>query len=195
MLPGKARHLSGLRRTGPGHRGLPLQGRRRRSSHDARPQANPAGGRPIARMPFCFRKCCCGAPRGSSTSAWTSSLRETLERIEREGFDAVLLDLSLPDSHGLDTIRRLCTRRAGDADSRDHGPDGRAHRRRGRPLRRGGLPGQGADRRPLDGAGDPLCHRPQAGRGGVEGGEGTPPSRPRPPPSRPTAPRTISWRS
>ena len=39
--------------------------------------------------------------------AWTSSLRETLERIERERFAAVLLDLSLPDSHGLETIMRL----------------------------------------------------------------------------------------
>src|SRR5271157_4693411 len=39
---------------------------------------------------------------------WTSSLRETLDRVKRKRFDAVLLDLSLPDSHGLDTITRLC---------------------------------------------------------------------------------------
>ena len=58
----------------------------------------------IVRMPFCSRTCWCGTPRDSSTSAWTSSLRETLEQIERERFDAILLDLSLPDSHGLDTI-------------------------------------------------------------------------------------------
>ena len=46
---------------------------------------------------------------GQFDFAWTSSLRETLERIRREGFDAVLLDLSLPDSHGLETITRLST--------------------------------------------------------------------------------------
>ncbi len=109
--------------------------------------------------------------QGQFDLAWTSSLRETLERIEREHFDAVLLDLSLPDSHGLDTITRLCSAAPAHADPRDHGLDGRADRRRGRPLRRGGLPGQGADGRPLDGPGDPLCHRPQAGGGGVESGE------------------------
>ena len=38
---------------------------------------------------------------------WTSSLREAFDRIQRKAFDAVLLDLSLPDSHGLDTITRL----------------------------------------------------------------------------------------
>ena len=38
---------------------------------------------------------------------WTGSLREALDRIQRKPFDAVLLDLSLPDSHGLDTIVRL----------------------------------------------------------------------------------------
>ncbi|MGA2259661.1 MAG: response regulator [Thermoguttaceae bacterium] len=38
---------------------------------------------------------------------WTSSLREAMERIECKRFDAVLLDLSLPDSHGLETIARL----------------------------------------------------------------------------------------
>ena len=47
--------------------------------------------------------------QGQFDLSWTSSLRETLDRIERESFDAVLLDLSLPDSHGLDTITRLCT--------------------------------------------------------------------------------------
>ena len=49
-----------------------------------------------------------GAP-GQFELRWASSLRETLERIERERFDAVLLDLSLPDSHGLETITRLST--------------------------------------------------------------------------------------
>jgi two-component system CheB/CheR fusion protein len=45
---------------------------------------------------------------GQFDLGWTSSLRETLERMERERFDAILLDLSLPDSHGLATISRLC---------------------------------------------------------------------------------------
>ena len=44
---------------------------------------------------------------GQFDLAWTTSLRETLERLGREPFDAVLLDLSLPDSHGLETITRL----------------------------------------------------------------------------------------
>jgi two-component system CheB/CheR fusion protein len=47
--------------------------------------------------------------QGQFELAWTSSLQETLERIGREHFEAVLLDLSLPDSHGLDTITRLYT--------------------------------------------------------------------------------------
>ena len=47
--------------------------------------------------------------RGQFELCWTSSLRETLDRIEQECFDAILLDLSLPDSHGLDTITRLST--------------------------------------------------------------------------------------
>lgn len=46
--------------------------------------------------------------QGRFELCWTTSLRETLERIERERFDAVFLDLSLPDSQGLDTIARLC---------------------------------------------------------------------------------------
>jgi two-component system CheB/CheR fusion protein len=47
--------------------------------------------------------------QGQLELSWTSSLRETLDRIAHEHFDAVLLDLSLPDSHGLDTITGLCT--------------------------------------------------------------------------------------
>ncbi len=60
-------------------------------------------------MPFCSRTCCCGTPKGNLTSLGPSSLQETLDRIGREPFDAVLLDLSLPDSHGLETITRLCS--------------------------------------------------------------------------------------
>jgi len=46
--------------------------------------------------------------QGQFDFCWTSSLRETLDRIAREHFDAILLDLSLPDSYGLDTIKQLC---------------------------------------------------------------------------------------
>jgi signal transduction histidine kinase len=44
---------------------------------------------------------------GQFELTWATNLRETLDRIAREHFDTVLLDLSLPDSHGLDTIMRL----------------------------------------------------------------------------------------
>jgi PAS domain S-box-containing protein len=40
-------------------------------------------------------------------------LSEALDRLSREGFDVVLLDLSLPDSHGLDTFIRTHTRAPG----------------------------------------------------------------------------------
>ena len=46
--------------------------------------------------------------QGQFDLQWTSSLRETLDRIELERFDAILLDLTLPDSYGLETIKRLC---------------------------------------------------------------------------------------
>ncbi|MBT9317369.1 diguanylate cyclase domain-containing protein [Leptothoe spongobia] len=36
-----------------------------------------------------------------------NSLGEALQRLEKEYFDAVLLDLGLPDSHGMNTLRRL----------------------------------------------------------------------------------------
>ena len=39
---------------------------------------------------------------------WTTCLAETLEHLGRETFDAALLDLSLPDSQGLETITRVC---------------------------------------------------------------------------------------
>ncbi len=47
--------------------------------------------------------------RGQLDFCWTSSLREALDHIDGEHFDAVLLDLSLPDSNGLDTITRVST--------------------------------------------------------------------------------------
>ena len=38
---------------------------------------------------------------------WVARLAEGLERLRQGGIDVVLLDLSLPDSHGLDTLTKL----------------------------------------------------------------------------------------
>ena len=46
--------------------------------------------------------------QGQFDLCWTGSLGETLERLAHDRFDAILLDLSLPDAHGLDTITRTC---------------------------------------------------------------------------------------
>src|SRR5437870_2953126 len=39
--------------------------------------------------------------------AHVSRLNDGLERLWQETFDLVLLDLSLPDSHGIDTVERM----------------------------------------------------------------------------------------
>jgi DNA-binding response OmpR family regulator len=44
------------------------------------------------------------ASRGKMEVVTVESLGEALEQIEKSSFDAILLDLSLPDSHGLDTL-------------------------------------------------------------------------------------------
>ena len=44
---------------------------------------------------------------------WAGSLSEGLERLAQGGIDLVLLDLELPDSHGLETLRRV----------QEHAPD------------------------------------------------------------------------
>ena len=185
MLPGKARQLSGLCRVGPVHRGLPPQGREREA-------AMTAGRKRILLVEdnradaVLLQEMLARDARGQFELAWTSSLRETLDRIAGESFDAVLLDLSLPDSHGLETISRLCRRRAGDADCGDHGADGRANRHRGRPLRRGGLPGQRAERTPGRWAGRSAMPWTASTR--------RPPcAKPRPPRRPPARPRASSW--
>ena len=53
-------------------------------------------------------------------------MRETLARYRVRTPRRLLFDLSLPDSHGLDTITRLCGA-ARHADSGDDGLDGQAH--------------------------------------------------------------------
>ena len=108
---------------------------------------------------------------GQFDLAWTSSLRETLDRIARDALRCGALGPVVARLQRAGHDRAALRRRAGDADPGSHRLDGRAGRRRGRALRRGGLPGQGADGRPLDRPGGRLCHRAQAGRGGLEGGE------------------------
>ncbi len=46
------------------------------------------------------------APRGSFRVARVDRLGAALERAREDHFDILLLDLSLPDAHGLDTVRR-----------------------------------------------------------------------------------------
>ncbi len=40
---------------------------------------------------------------------WVDHFTEAARRIAEESFDAVLLDLSLPDANGLDTVKQMCT--------------------------------------------------------------------------------------
>jgi diguanylate cyclase (GGDEF)-like protein/PAS domain S-box-containing protein len=47
------------------------------------------------------------ADNGSFEVEWVRQLSEGLERISKKGIAAVLLDLSLPDSHGIETFDRL----------------------------------------------------------------------------------------
>jgi diguanylate cyclase (GGDEF)-like protein/PAS domain S-box-containing protein len=48
-----------------------------------------------------------GAGGGGFTVEWVRRLCEGLERLGKKGIDAVLLELSLPDSHGIETFDRL----------------------------------------------------------------------------------------
>ncbi len=50
-------------------------------------------------------------PTGSSL-LWATSLREGLSIVAAERIDAVLLDLGLPDSQGLETLERICAHTA-----------------------------------------------------------------------------------
>ena len=46
-------------------------------------------------------------------TTWARSLEEGIERLETDTFDAVILDLVLPDSKGVTTVSKLCARSGG----------------------------------------------------------------------------------
>jgi diguanylate cyclase (GGDEF)-like protein/PAS domain S-box-containing protein len=56
-----------------------------------------------------IRAALAAADGGSFDVEWVRQLSEGLERLSRKGIDAVLLELSLPDSHGIETFDKLFT--------------------------------------------------------------------------------------
>src|ERR1700724_2109117 len=48
-----------------------------------------------------------GTSSGSFDVEWVGELSEGLARLSKGGIDAVLLELSLPDSHGIETFDKL----------------------------------------------------------------------------------------
>lgn len=46
----------------------------------------------------------------SLTVTWADTLEKAKEILETEGFDAILLDLNLPDSKGMDTVKAMVNR-------------------------------------------------------------------------------------
>ena len=59
-----------------------------------------------------IRTALAAAGGGSFDVEWVRQLSEGLERLSKGGIDAVLLELSLPDSHGIETFDKLFARRA-----------------------------------------------------------------------------------
>jgi CheY-like chemotaxis protein len=65
------------------------------------------------------------ATGGSSTGdntlhvEWVMRLDDALERLDREGIEMILLDLMLPDGHGLDVFHQVSMR----AECPDPGPE------------------------------------------------------------------------
>jgi signal transduction histidine kinase len=58
-----------------------------------------------------LRRCLAGLPSACDL-AWSSTLAEALSRLDTTNFDVVLTDLSLPDSQGIDAVRRVRDRNA-----------------------------------------------------------------------------------
>src|SRR5882724_1229352 len=56
-----------------------------------------------------IRAALAAAGSGSFDVEWVRQLSEGLERLSKKGIDAVLLELSLPDSHGIETFDKLFT--------------------------------------------------------------------------------------
>ena len=56
-----------------------------------------------------IRAALAAADSGSFEVEWVRQLSEGLERLSKRGIDAVLLELSLPDSHGIETFDKLFT--------------------------------------------------------------------------------------
>jgi diguanylate cyclase (GGDEF)-like protein/PAS domain S-box-containing protein len=56
-----------------------------------------------------IRAALAAADSGSFDVEWVRQLSEGLERLSKRGIDAVLLELSLPDSHGIETFDKLFT--------------------------------------------------------------------------------------
>ncbi|HTF25003.1 MAG TPA: EAL domain-containing protein [Candidatus Limnocylindria bacterium] len=56
-----------------------------------------------------IRAALAAADSGSFHVEWVRQLSEGLERLSKRGIDAVLLELSLPDSHGIETFDKLFT--------------------------------------------------------------------------------------
>ena len=99
-------------------------------------------------------------------------LDEAIQRLETQAFDVLLLDLSLPDSQGTDTVKRMTAVAPHIPVVVLTGTDDEAVGTESVAVRRPGLPGEGPDRPPAADAGHPLRHRAQAGGGGVQGGQG-----------------------
>lgn len=60
-----------------------------------------------------IRKSLAGEGPGSYQTEWSSSLSEGLDRLTRPGIEAVILDLSLSDSHGMETFNSVSASAAG----------------------------------------------------------------------------------
>ena len=114
-----------------------------------------------------------GRSRRGSRSHVThaESMAEAVGCLAGESFDAILLDLSLPDSSGVETVAQANAAAPHLPIVVMTGLDDEATAMEA--VRQGG-PGfsdQGARRRPASGPGDPLRHGAQAGRAATQGAQ------------------------